>query len=152
MALVYGTTTAMTLTLTSLADGSWRESTVVDNGTNLFVGAHIGGSVQVGTSPTANSSIDFYLYKDINAASTAYTGGASGSDAAYTADGEEFCFTKLGSIIVDATSDQDYVFDFELPWKILPRKWGIVVENNTGAALNATGTNNAIVYTGNKFS
>lgn len=148
----FSTAQTVTLTLTSLADGSWRQSTAVDNSSNLYLDAHLGGSVQVGTSPTAGNTIDFYIYATYDG--TNYTGGASGTDGAYTADGEEGLFRWIGSIEVDATSDQDYVFG---PWSVgelfggsLPQKWGVVVENNSGAALNATGTNNETQFLGIK--
>ena len=34
----------------------------------------------------------------------------------------------------------------------MPSKWGLVVENNTGAALNATGTNNETQFLGCKYA
>ena len=143
--------TAITLTLTSLTDGSWRQSAAVDNTSNLYIDVLVGGSVQVGTSPTADGTIDIYAYGQYDA-SGEYTAGASGSDAAYTADGEEGQLKFIASIVVDATSDQDYEWG---PYNIapafggvIPQRWGLVVENNTGATLNATGTNNETIYTG----
>lgn len=143
--------TAITLTLSSLANGSWRQSTVVDNTSNLYIDALVGGSVQTGTSPTANGTIDIYAYGQYDA-SGEYTAGASGSDGAYTADGEESQLKFVTSIIVDGTSDQDYEWGpfniAPLFGGVMPQRWGLVVENNTGATLNATGTNNETAYTG----
>lgn len=150
----YSEAQTVTMTNTSLGDGSWRQSLAVDNGTNLFVDAHLGGSIQTGTTPTANGTIDIYAYGTYDG--TSFTGGASGSDAAYTADGEELLFPLLLSITVDATSDTDYVFGpisvAQAFGGILPETWGIVIENNTGAALNATGTNNEIQFFGIEFT
>lgn len=146
----YSTAQTVTMTNTSLGDGSWRQSASVDNATNLYVDAHLGGSIQTGTTPTANGTIDIYAYGSYDG--TNFTGGASGSDAAYTADGEELLFPLLLSITVDATSNQDYVFGpvsvAQAFGGVLPETWGIVIENNTGAALNATGTNNEIQFFG----
>lgn len=146
----YSTAQTVTMTNTSLTNGSWRQSASVDNGTNLFIDAHLGGSIQVGTTPTANGTIDIYAYGSYDG--TNFTGGASGTDSAYTADGEELLFPLLLSIIVDATSDQDYVFGpvsvAQAFGGVLPETWGIVIENNTGATLNATGTNNEIQFFG----
>lgn len=148
--VTYSTAQTVTMTNTSLGDGSWRQSASVDNGTNLYIDAHLGGSIQTGTTPTANGTIDIYAYGSYDG--TNFTGGASGSDAAYTADGEELLFPLLLSITVDATSDQDYVFGpvsvAQAFGGVLPETWGIVIENNTGAALNATGTNNEIQFFG----
>lgn len=154
MALSYSAAQSVTITLTSLADGAWRQSAAVDNGTNLFEDALIGGSIQVGTTPTADGTIDIYIYGSYDG--TSYTGGASGSDAAYTADGEEFLFKQVKSIVVDGDSNIDYVWGPEsvaaLFGGVMPPDWGVVVENNTGAALHATGTNNEIQFTGVKWT
>lgn len=147
----YTSLSDLTITLTSLTNGSWRQSAAWDNTSTLYQDILIGGSIQVGTTPTANSAIEIYSYARIDN-STLYTGGASGSDGAYTADGEENLFRLLDVIYVDATSDQDYVWG---PVSIaalyggwLPSKGGILVRNGTGATLNATGTNNKIAMTG----
>ena len=154
LSINYASAATVTLTLTSLGDGSWRQSTVVDNQSNLFVDASLGGSVQTGTNPTVDTTIDIYLYGSYDG--TNFTGGASGSDAAYTPDGEETLFVRIKTIVVDATSDQDYVWG---PVSVrdafgghMPREWGVVVENNTGATLNATGTNNETQFTGIKYT
>lgn len=146
----YASAASITLTLTSLGNGSWRQSAAVDNTSNLYVDALVGGSIQVGTSPTADTTIDIYVYASYDG--TTYTAGASGSDAAYTADGEEVLLKLIKRIVVDGTSDQDYVWGPEsvaaLFGGVMPSKWGLVVENNTGAALNATGTNNETQFIG----
>ena len=143
--------TAITLTLSSLANGSWRQSTAVDNTSNLYIDVLVGGSVQTGTTPTANGTIDIYAYGQYDG-SGEYTAGASGTDGAYTTDGSEGQLKFIASIVVDATSDQDYEWG---PYNIapafggvMPQRWGLVVENNTGAQLNTTGTNNETAYTG----
>lgn len=147
--------TAISITLTSLGDGNWRQSAVVDNTSNLYMDAMVGGSIQVGTSPTAGGTIDIYAYGQYDATGE-YTAGASGSDAAYTADGEETSLKLVDVIQVDGTSDQDYEWG---PASVaaafgllsLPQRWGLIIENNTGATLNATGTNNEVKYTGVNF-
>ena len=146
----YSTAQTVTITLTSLGDDSWRQSASVDNGTNLFLGTQLGGSIQVGTSPTADNTISIYAYGTYDG--TTFTAGASGRDAAYTADGEEVLFPLLAVITVDATSDQDYIWGPVNVAKafgdVLPETWGLVVHNDSGAALNATGTNNEVQFFG----
>jgi hypothetical protein len=149
----YSAAQTVTITMTSLANAAYRQSSVVDNTTNKFIDALIGGSVQAGTSPTANGLIEIWLYGTYDG--TNYTAGCSGSDAAYTADGEEDELRFLTSISVDTTSDQDYVWGpvsvAQAFGGVLPSKWGVVVRNNTGSTLNATGTNNEIQFQGIKF-
>ena len=150
----YSAAQTVTMTNTSLTNGSWRQSTAVDNGTNKYIDAHLGGSIQVGTTPTAGGTIDVYAYGTYDG--TNFTAGASGTDGSYTADGEEGLLKFVTSIAVDATSDQDYVFGPESIAAafggVLPETWGIVIENNTGATLNATGTNNEIQFFGITFA
>ena len=133
----YATAAALTITLTSLGDGSYRQSTAVDNGTNKYLDAIIGGSIQVGTSPTDGSAIEIFAYGTYDNGTT-YTAGCSGSDAAYTADGEESLLAPLALIIVDSTSDQDYVWGpvsvAQAFGGFLPEEWGIVVR--TGPELH----------------
>ena len=149
---LYSAWTALTITLASLANDAWRESTVVDNTSNLYDDVLIGGSITTGTTPTANKTVEVYFYA--LADGTVYTGGASGADAVYTADGEETLFPICEIIQVDATSDQAYVFG---PVSVraafggaMPSKWGVVVKNATGVALNATGGNHVLKYMGIK--
>lgn len=148
--IAYSTAQTVTITLTSLADDSWRQSASVDNGTNLYIDASVGGSIQTGTTPTADNTISIYAYGTYDG--TNFTAGASGSDAAYTADGEETLFKLLEVITVDATSNQDYVWGpVSVAWAFggaLPETWGVVVHNDSGAALNATGTNNEVQFFG----
>lgn len=154
--LNYAATAGITCTMTSLANGSYRQSAVIDNSSAKFDDALIGGSIQTGTTPTAGGTIEIWAYgeRDDGGGTSQYTAGASGSDAAYTADGEEDELFPIYAITVDATSDQDYEFGpiaiARVFGGILPRKWGVVVKNNTGVALNATGTNNELRYTGIK--
>jgi hypothetical protein len=62
----------------------------------------------------------------------------------------------VASITVDATDDdKDIVFG---PFSVaqacggtMPLEWCVVIENNTGAALHATGTNNHLEYTGIEY-
>lgn len=147
--LKYSAATSMTVTLASLAADALRQSTVVDNTTNLYIDALVGGSVQVGTSPTAGSVINVFAYGAHDTSD--YTAGASGSDAAYTA-GDKKLLPLVGQIIIDGDSNADYEFGpFSVAAAfggILPSKWGLVFENLTDVALNATGTNNKVKYFG----
>lgn len=148
----YASAATLTITLASLANNAWRESTVVDNTTNKYTDALLGGQIMTGTTPTVNTTIEVYLYA--LADGTVYTGGASGSDAAYTADGEELLFPVAQIIQIDATSNQGYVFG---PVSVaaafggtMPSKWGVVVKNASAVALNATGGNHFIKFIGVK--
>lgn len=151
----------VTITLTSLGDGAWRQSAVVDNDvTNKFLDALVGGSIQVG-AVTADGTIDVYAYGSYD--DTNFSGGVGSTDQAITwgttgsTSVEGFRqLMLLGQIVVDTTDDNnDILFGpfsvAEVFGGLLPTKWGIVIENNTGVALNATGTNNEVQFTGLKL-
>jgi len=150
--LNYAAAAALTITLASLANNAWRESAAVDNTANKYTDALLGGKIMTGTTPTVNTTIEVYLYGSYDG--TAYTAGASGTDAVYTADGEELLFAVAQIIQVDATSDQQYVFG---PISVaaafggtMPSKWGVVVKNASAVALNATAGNFELKFIGVK--
>ena len=63
----------------------------------------------------------------------------------------------LGVASVEATDDGDMVEfgSFSIAQAFggfVPKKWGVVIKNNTGAAFDATGTGNEIAYTGLKIA
>ena len=141
---VFGDEETVTITLTSLADGAYRQSASVDNSADSYIDMDIGFSIQVGTSPTADEALYLYLAPESDQ-DAEFSAGCSGSDSAYTADGEEGLLTLLAAVTVDATSDQDYVKGGIRV--TAPRKFCFVVRNETGAALNATGSGNYLTVT-----
>ncbi len=139
----YGTADqAITITLASLGSTSLRESTAVDNGTNNFIDALVGGIVTTGTTPTG-TKINVYAYGAVGDA-TQYSGSATGSDAAYgsgTGQIKENLFL-VGVITVDATGEAYEVGPFSVASAfegVLPVKWGVVFENLTGVTFSASG-------------
>ena len=86
---VYGTPTAMTITIASLASDTnllvGRESTALDQKDTLdAVDVMLGGKIRTGTSPTASRQIEIWLYGSYD--DSEYTASATGSDAALTVD------------------------------------------------------------------
>lgn len=157
--VAYATSAGITCTVTSLADGGYRESAAVDNGTNLYMDALVSGSIQVG-AVAADGTISIFAYGSVDGG-TVYSGGLAGTDETITwgttpstSSVEGFNNLKLlGVVSVDTTDDNN---DIEFgPFSVaaafggvLPKSWGIVVLNETGVALHATGTNNTFDYTG----
>ncbi len=78
--MAYGSATAVTITLTSLANGSARQSTEVDNSTNLFRDVVIRIKTNGQTSGTGVVSV--YLYGRVG--DTIRTGSAGESDDDFT--------------------------------------------------------------------
>lgn len=153
----YATATSITCTLTSLASAGWRQSNQVDNTSNEYIDALVSGSIQIG-APSADGTIEVYAYASLDG--SIYSGGLGSSDAGITwgttgsTSVHGYAQLKLLEILdVDDTDDSE-----DVEWGpvsvaaafggVLPPYWGVVFKNNTGASLNATGTNNALKYVG----
>lgn len=143
---LYGTSTAVTITLNGLANGSSRESAALVNTTNLFLDAMLYVAVTLAAGTPADG-IDVYLAGSEDG--TNYDDNVTGADAAITLRSP----TNLALIgrIQTATAGG-------LVWKktfasvaaafggVLPRKWSVVISNQTGLAF--AGSGNAVTYTG----
>lgn len=138
-----GTNQTLTITLASLASsttGVGRQSTIVDNTTNLYQTIHIYCKVTVGTTPTAGKNIYVYFLRSNG---TLRTDGAGASDAAHTRVNARL----LGPIAVPAaTSDTAYYGEFVV--RNPGKEWGITIVQDTGVALNATAGNHSIAWNG----
>ena len=138
---------AMTITLASLANTALRESTAVDNTTNLFEDVQISGKIKTAAADvSATGYVNIYAYGSADAGTT-YDGSASGSDAAYSGEKTNLKFVK--SITANANGTT-FEFGFSLleVFKTIPASWGLVIENQTAQDLDSTGSNHAIVYQG----
>lgn len=149
---------SLTITLASLANDSTnllagRESTAIDNGTNVYPDVHISGRITTGTSPTSSNTIEVWAYGSLNDTpnTVAYPGGVTGSDAAITfasMNVKRAAVRPVWRFTVDSTSNRSYDFtDVSLArlFNGVPRHWGIVVINGSGAALNSTAGNHFII-------
>ncbi len=148
--VTYGTSTTITISPASLTEGSSRESTALDNTSNKYFDALVYVSIKLQSgSPASDKSIYVYAYGSEDG--TNYTDNATGSDAAITLRSP----TNLKLIGVIATPDSGALTYKSHPMSvakafdgILPRKWGIAVQNKTNITLDATGGNHAASYTG----
>ena len=146
----FGTSTAMTCTLASLLDNTARESTAIDNTTNLFLDAFVYLAIPLQTGTPANEKATFvWAYGSEDG--TNYTDNATGTDAAVTMRSPTN-FRLAGIINMPAAGALTYKSH---PMSIaaafgglMPRKWGIVVENQSGVTFNATEANLIKTYSG----
>jgi|SRR3954467_2971423 len=152
----YGTATAITMTLASLASSTTdvgRQSTVVDNSTVDGLDVIVGGKVTVGTTPTVNKQIEIWFFGSYDG--TSYSGGAGATDAALTPVGSKFLM-HLGQIINVPSTTSNVTFTWIVPSLLavfggnIPPKWGVFITHNTVAALNATAGNHEVKYTAYK--
>jgi hypothetical protein len=126
-----GTQADLTITLASLASGSGRASTAVDNTSDLYISADV--RVKVTTSGTsATGYVSVYLLRSEDG--TSYDDAFAGSDAAYTPVNA----LLLGTVLTPATSTYHKTFDTAELGLTLPAKWAIGIVNSSGNALSAT--------------
>ena len=139
--LKYGTSNqSITCTITSLTNNSYRQSTVVDNGTNLFSDVLVTVKAK-GNSTGVSSTGKVIIYAYGTADGTSYDGGASGTDGSYSIPtGGSINLALLGTLNIDANSktDQQTFSIAQAFGGTMPSKWGIVVLNSTGATLDAS--------------
>jgi hypothetical protein len=147
---VYGTPTAMTITIAALASDTTlvagRAGTAVDQKDTLdAVDVLVGGKITTGTSPTAARQIEVWAYASYD--DTEFSGSATGSDANLTPD-EKTTMRLLQVIPTVNTSNKTYKFlsIANAFGGTVPVQFGIYVVHNTGVALHATGANHEIVY------
>lgn len=146
--MTYGTNgQAITITLASLANTSLQQSTSIDNTINLHNDALVELAIKTGASGvSATGYLDVYAYGTANNG-TNYSGGATGTDGAFTGT---LNIKRIGRIaaVANATTYTDVFAVAPAFSGVLPQKWGIIVENQTGAALDATEGNHLKVYQG----
>lgn len=153
----YGSNTALTITLASLANSTtlatgYRQSAAVDNTTNLFADAVIYGHVTSNATPTANAAYFLYLVWSNDNGST-YSNNASGSDAAYTSPDSDANLVQGSVSITTAVASlvsyfKPFSFCQAAGLLFLPQKWGVILKNASGAALTATAGNHVLSYQG----
>ncbi len=161
--IVYTGPTSITISPASLASSATyvagRESTQIDNTSNLYVDVLVQGLVTVGTTPTINTSINVYVWGSHTSLATTALDVLDGTDSAetITSAGVLAGMMALAAVgIVDATtSDRGYYFKAfavaQFFGGILPQFWGLFIAHNTGVNLNATGGNHVWNYTGVKY-
>lgn len=126
-----------TITLASLANGSARQSTLVDNSSNDYPAALIFLKIKSGgTAPTAGKVYEVYLIRGNDPSSSDYrSDGAGASDAAITIENA----VLLGAIVVTNTANKVFYGEFDTAFcGPLGQEWGIAIKNNSGQALHGT--------------
>jgi hypothetical protein len=144
----YGTSTSITITLNSIATGSARESTAIDNTSNKYIDAHVTVKIAMAAgTPASDKMVNVYAYASEDG--TNFGDNATGTDAGITIRSLNN-LRLIGSIM---TVDSGALTYWSHPMSvarafggILPRKWGIVVENRTNITFASSG--HAATYTG----
>lgn len=138
-----------------------RESTQIDNTTTKYQHCFVQGSVMVGTTPTANTAINVYVWGSFVSLATTALDVLDGTDSAETISSAGVLGTLLKlarTANVDAaTSNLAYPFSlFEvatvLELAAVPPFWGIYLAHNTAVNLHATGGNHVFTFMGVNYT
>jgi len=152
--VLYATSATITNTLASLASSATagRSCLAVDNSTNLYDDAELTISVKTSASALANDKA-CYLYffgSEDGTVMGSSSAEAAGTDVAVTLDSP----TNLRGPYPIACPASSVTYRLVIPsvaaifGGVLPRKWGYVLRNYTGQALDATEGNHQKTYTG----
>lgn len=159
----YSANTTITMDLDGLGTSStWiagRESNEIDNTTNKYVDALVQGKVKVGTTPTANTAINIYVWGADTSLATTPIDTLDGTDSAETLTntGVLNSALKLGATINVLVNTSDIVYNVapfsvaQLFGGIMPKFWGLFVAHNTGVNLHATDNTNFFSFNGIKY-
>lgn len=144
---------AVTVTLASLANASARASNAIDNTSNLYDDVLFQLYVKSGASGvTATGVVNVYAAGSTDGGTT-YAEGATGSDAAITLTSPPNV-KLIGQInvVANATTYKSEPFSVAAAFNgILPQKFVIIVENQSGGALDSTEGNHTKQYQGVQF-
>lgn len=138
---------ALTISLASLANSSYQQSAAVDNTTNQYFDANVEIAVKTNASGTsATGTVNVYAYGSADGGSH-YTDGCSGSNASFTpTNPTNLKLIGVINAVANATTYTGGPFSVASAFGYLPGKWGIVVGNFTGAALDSTEGNHLKVF------
>lgn len=153
---IFGTSTALTITLASLATSATRLvgriATALDiSGLSpVPIDLMIGGLITTGTTPTASQLIEIWAAGSEDG--TNYSGSVGTTDGSQTLVAETKALLQLvASIATNGTSNTAYEISprslFQVFGGQLPRKVTFFVTHSTGVNLNATAGNQFLKYT-----
>lgn len=149
--LAFGTNgQTFTCTLASLANTSARQSTEIDNSSNLYQDVLIMLKVKTGASGTSTSgTVMIYAYGTVDDGTTR-TENAGASDAAITLTSPTNArLVGVISTVANATTYYGGPFSLAAAFGgVVPQKWGIIIENRSGGSLDSTEGNHAKLYQG----
>lgn len=130
---------AITCTFTSLGTAGQRQSTVIDNTSNLFLDALVFIKFKTGSGTNNTGVVNVYAYATVDGGTT-YTDGATGSDSGITLTVPPNA-KLIGTLNTVADTTTYYGGPFSVAGAFggtLPAKWGIIIENLSGATSDSS--------------
>lgn len=135
---LYGTSTAITTTalatLANSATAGWQ-SAAIDNTADLALGVLIRLEVTLAAgSPASDKTVYVYVYESEDG--TNYTDNATGSQGTLTRR-DPTNMRQIGTIACPDSGALTYKQVFQYSPAVMPRKWGLYVNNFSGLAFTA---------------
>lgn len=148
----YAAKADVTITLTNLPNSGVRSSTVVNNASNLYIDALVGGRFVAPTGGSVNSNgvTRLYAYGSSDDG-VHYSDLSSGTDINHTLNGNAFF---LGHVVMDASGETVSFGPYSVAavfGGMLPKYWGVMVENATGRGFNNNADHYSVWYQGVNF-
>ena len=146
----YATKADFTITLASLANNGARQSTEIDNSSNLYLDALVQVKIKSPASSTASTGVvNIYAFASADDQTTR-TENAGASDAGITLTSPTNArLIGVLNVVANATTYYGGPFSVAAAFGgVMPKYWGIIVENKTGGTLDSTGGNHTISYQG----
>ena len=154
--IAYAAAATVTLTSSGLASTAGllagRQSDAVDNSSNKYIDALVGGKLVTTATTTTNTQIQIWAFASYDG--TTFSASAGTTDANFTPDAGAKNLMRLLTIIPNITTTAvTYAWGpFSVAQAfggVLPIKWGIYIVQNTGTALAAGGE---LKYTGVNYT
>lgn len=146
----YGTANqAITCTIASLTTGSARSSAAVDNTANLFLDALVQLVIKSGASATvATGYVNIYAYGTTDDGTTYPEGAGTDTGVTLTVPPNVRLIGVL-NVVANATTYKSEPMSVAAAFGgVLPKKWGIIIENQSGGTLDGTEGNHLKIYQG----
>lgn len=144
---VFAASTALTITVGNLASsvvGVGRQSTIIDNTSNLYMDLLVFVRIMQGTTPTGDRHVFVYLIRDDGDGTNHRSDGAGSADAGLTVLNAELIGTLQN---LSSPSTDDILFGEFLIARPGPR-WGIAIVHDTAVNLNTTAANHWVRFVG----
>lgn len=141
---------AFGLTIASLTNNSARQSDRLDNSANLYRDALVFLKIKSAAASTAATGyVNVYAYASADDGTT-QSENAGASDAAITLTSPpNVRLIGVINVVANSTTYYSNVMSVAAAFGgTLPKYWGIIIENKTGATLDATGGNHDAEWTG----
>lgn len=156
---LYGSVTAFTIatsgagalaSLASSTSGAGIQTAMIDNSSTRYAWIVVAASIKVGTSPTANKTIQFYALRGNRDTTHIHDDGAGDSNANWTRKTADYLYTPGGrsSIINIGSAATGDVFSGVWILDKPGPEFAVGVVHDTGVALNSTASNHVISWFG----